>query len=154
MSENDKGQDRDSYSDQPRGFETRAEREFEIGKDEAWFANVKRTYDEFQDLQLTKARNAETVSHRTDQQGITHDGNLHNLATQALQNAIETQNMVAKQAVRHGDLSIDHQWNLEPSEAAAEATVLPAATIEALRTLMVESVGQAVKQAVAEVQKK
>lgn len=32
------------------------EREFEIGKDEAWFANVKRSYDEYQHESIESIR--------------------------------------------------------------------------------------------------
>ena len=53
-----------------------------------------------------------------------HCDTINNIAIQALQNAVETANMTGKQAVRHGDLAIDHQWNLEPSQGLAEAEVL------------------------------
>lgn len=35
------------------------------------------------------------------------------LRIQAMQNAIESANMVSKQAIRHGDLAIDRQWNVD-----------------------------------------
>lgn len=38
---------------------------------------------------------------------------LNTLTQQILSNMISTADMVAKQAVRHGDLSIDRQWNLD-----------------------------------------
>jgi hypothetical protein len=82
--------------------EVGAEREFEIGKDEAWFANVKRTYDEFQDISLTAARRSQT-----DFDGI------RNVSLQALQNAVETANMIGKQAVAHRDIAIDREWNVD-----------------------------------------
>jgi len=68
------------------------EREFEVGMDEAWKANIKRTYDEYQDLSLAHARN------------------LNQVALQALQNATETANMVGKQAIRHADHDPDQPW--------------------------------------------
>ena len=37
------------------------EREFEIGKDEAWFANVKRTFDEFLNESLESIRRNRTI---------------------------------------------------------------------------------------------
>lgn len=40
-----------------------------------------------------------------------------NLTTQLLQGAIETANMISKQAVRHGDLAIDRQWNVNETDA-------------------------------------
>lgn len=44
---------------------------------------------------------------------------IDNLTTQLLQGAIETQNMVSKQAVRHSDLAIDRQWNVNETDAFA-----------------------------------
>jgi hypothetical protein len=65
------------------------------------FANIKRTYDEYQGVSL-------------DQQRA-----LNQLSVQALQNSVETANMVSKQAVRHSDLAIDRQWNLDEVAALA-----------------------------------
>lgn len=89
------------------------EREFEIGRDEAWFANIKRTYDEYQQVSLDGQRRSQD-----------HYDELKQLSVQALQNAVETanlvgkntvetSNMVGKQAVRHSDLAIDRQWNVD-----------------------------------------
>jgi len=73
-----------------------------VEQSEFLFANMKRTYDLHQTLD-TKAINDANK----------HAATLDNLSTQCLQNAIETANMVAKQAVRHGDLAIDRQWNVD-----------------------------------------
>ena len=67
---------------------------------EAWYANIKRhhdlhaandkrTYDEYQDIAVTQARRSQ----------INHD-QLNQVSLQALQNAVETANMVGKQAFR------------------------------------------------------
>lgn len=73
-------------------------------------ANAKRTYDLHQSVDLT-----------TQVGDTTQRFTLNNLATQALQNAIETANMVSKQAVRHADIAIDRQWNVdEQGYTAAE----------------------------------
>jgi hypothetical protein len=66
-----------------------------VEQSEIIFANIKRTYDAYQDLDLNHART------------------VNQLTAQCLQNAIETTNMVSKQAVRHGDLAIDRQWNVD-----------------------------------------
>ena len=73
-----------------------------VEQSELIFANMKRTYDLHQTLD-TKAINDANK----------HAAVLDNLSTQALQNAVETANMIAKQAVRHGDLAIDRQWNVD-----------------------------------------
>ncbi len=86
-----------------------------ISRDEAWFANIKRTYDEYQDVSLTSARRSQAVFDQVS-----------NVAVQALQNAVETANMLGKQAVAHRDIAIDHEWNKEIGEGAAEAAILRA----------------------------
>ena len=103
-----------------------AEREFEIGKDEAWSAlmhmlglNMKRTYDEYQDIALTAARRSQTGYDQVQA-----------VSLQALQNAVESANMTSKQAVRHGDLAIDRQWNLD--EVATLAAAVGSAVAKAL----------------------
>jgi hypothetical protein len=92
------------------------EREFEIGKDESWFANIKRTYDEYQHLSLTGSVRSQIVF---DQ--------LNNVALQALQNAVETANLVGKnaadsanlcnkQAIAHRDVAINEEWEDDNEE--------------------------------------
>jgi len=71
-------------------------------QERSWDANVKRTYDEYQDISLERAR----LNNR-------HAEQVSNLAVQALQNAVETANLISKQAVRHADLAIDRQWNID-----------------------------------------
>ncbi len=96
-----------------------AEREFETGTDESFkntsatagaahsenqrvtFANIKRTYDVYQDLDIQAARQALIEQTRVNQ-----------IASQALQNAVETANLVSKQAVRHGDIAIEAERKL------------------------------------------
>jgi len=100
------------------------EREFEIGKDEswaasqhsqneAWFANVKRTYDEYQGESLEGIRTNRAYIQKVLSDAQQHDNNRQTIANQALQNAVETANMVSKQAVRHSDIAIDRQWNVD-----------------------------------------
>ena len=73
-----------------------------IEQSEFLFANMKRTYDQYQTLDARILQDAQTNSQ-----------NIQNVALQVLQNAVETANMVSKQAVRHGDLAIDRQWNVD-----------------------------------------
>lgn len=97
------------------------EREFEIGKDEAWFANVKRTYDIAQ----------------------THTENLNTVSLQALQNAVETANLVSKQSVRHSDVAMDRQWNVD-EQGYTVNEILRNQTFK-------DSIAAAVAEAVAEI---
>lgn len=123
------------------------EREFETGTDEFFKAhseltatNAKRTYDAYQDLDLVAARRSQL---QFDQ--------IQNVALQALQNAVETSNMVAKQAVRHADIAIDNQWNPVQQGTADNLT---AGAVPANRATDVSAAGvgvdaQAVAAAVA-----
>jgi hypothetical protein len=94
-----------------REFETFGSEAFgqsSIEKDRMVFLNQKRTYDAYQDLDLIRAR-----------QDARNSENVANLAQQALQNAVETANLVSKQAVRHADVAIDRQWNLNETDQLA-----------------------------------
>ena len=110
--------------DKGQGQPNIGEREFEIGKDEswaasqhsqneAWFANVKRTYDEYQNESLEGVRTNRAYIQKVLSDAQQHDNNRQAIANQALQNAVETANMTSKQAVRHCDLAIDRQWNVD-----------------------------------------
>ena len=89
------------------------EREFEVGKDEAWFANIKRTYDEYQQASLESTRTTQFNTNKLISDAQANDNVIRNIATQALQNAVETANMVGKQTIRHADLATDRQWNVD-----------------------------------------
>ena len=73
-----------------------------VEQSEFLFANMKRTYDQYQTLDARILSDAQT-----------NGQNIQAIAMQALQNAVETANMVSKQAVRHGDIAIDRQWNVD-----------------------------------------
>ena len=80
----------------------------------AWQVNRKRTYDVYQDFDVQAVR----ANQRTlDRYEI--------LATQAMQNAIETANMCGKQAIRHADVAADALWTdeLNPTMHGAEAVM-------------------------------
>lgn len=91
----------------------KGEREFEIGKDESWFANVKRTYDEYQHESLESIKRNRSYVDKVLSDALQYDNQRQVIANQALQNAVETANMTGKQAIRHADLAIDRQWNVD-----------------------------------------
>jgi len=105
------------------------EREFEIGRDEAWFANVKRTYDEFQHESLESVRRNRSIVDKIAADAEQYDNQRQNIANQALQNAVETANMVGKQTIRHSDLAVDRQWNIDEQGYTAQ-TILNDATFQ------------------------
>jgi len=110
------------------------EKSFEIGMDEAWkfnmkmladftLANMKRTYDEYQQASLESIKQNQSYVQKILSDAQSHFNTQQNIANQALQNAVETANMVSKQAVRHADLAIDRQWNVdEVAELVAQTS--------------------------------
>jgi hypothetical protein len=102
----------------------RGEREFEIGMDESWkanmkmlfdfiLANMKRTAEEYQHAGLTAIHDSHSYVQKILSDAQLHFNTQQHLATQALQNAVVTSDMVAKQALRHSDIAIDRQWNVD-----------------------------------------
>jgi hypothetical protein len=96
----------------------------EVSMEAPWNANIKRSYDEYQHESLESLRRNRSYVDKVLADAQQHDNQRQDIANQALQNAVvvankvasnsaETDNMVAKQAVRHGDLSIDRQWNID-----------------------------------------
>jgi len=108
------------------------EREFEVGKDEAWFANIKRTYDEYQQESLTTIRRSRDYISKVLSDEGQNDNVRQNIANQALQNAVETANLVGKQAVAHRDIAIDRIWNVDEVSALTAKSGVQADTIQAI----------------------
>lgn len=95
--------------------------------------NAKRTHDQSQSVDLLTLTG-----------DMNHRQNLNQLTVQALQNAVETHNMVAKQAIRHSDLNVDAQLNPIQQGAADTLTLravsLDDASLKALATTMAAAV--------------
>lgn len=119
------------------------EREFEIGRDEAWFANIKRTYDEMQEVSLTSIRHAQTAFDKIISDAQQNDNVRQNIANQALQNAVETANMVGKQAVRHNDIAMDRQWNVDE---VSTLTAKSGAQADAIIAILAAKIADALNQ--------
>lgn len=77
------------------------------------FSNQKRTYDEYQHESLESIRKNRAYVEKVLSDAQVNDNTQRNMANQALQNAVETANLVGKQAVRHTDIAVDRQWNLD-----------------------------------------
>ena len=125
--------------DETQGQRKHIEREFETGMDEFFKAasmnlhnNMKRTYDEYQNVSLADiGRNRVYVDKvLSDAQAQTQTE--RNIANQALQNAVETANMVSKQAVRHSDIAIDRQWNVDEVSTLTAKSRVQADLIQAI----------------------
>lgn len=125
-----------------------AEGSFETGKDEraantngtggdthnenqrVTYANIKRTYDVYQDLDIQTAR-----------QALVETTRMNNIAAQALQNAVESANMLAKRNIEYTNLAHDSYWNPVSSGAGMNLT---AGAVPANRAADVAAAGQAV----------
>ena len=105
------------------------------------FSNSKRTHDEYQHESLESIRRNRTHVDKVVSDAQSHDQNIRNISTQALQNADETANMVGKQAVRHSDIAIDRQWNVD-EQAAFVAKILNDPALEAaVKVKIIEALG-------------
>lgn len=137
-----------------------AEREFETGTDEFFknqaqvnagygnvlFANIKRTYDEYQQESLESIKRNRSIVDKLVSDAQQYDNQRQVIANQALQNAVETANMVGKQAVRHGDIAIDNQWN--PVQQGAGDTLTARAV--SIDDVSLKAIGAVVAAAVAD----
>ncbi len=100
-----------SHPPHEREFETGMSEAFtqsSINKDRLYTSNDKRTYDVHQDLDLERARNNNR-----------HVNVLDQIAQQALQNAVETANMVGKNSLNLLALGGDRMWNVNETDAIA-----------------------------------
>lgn len=79
----------------------------------AWKANVKRTYDEYQQESLQAIKENRTVIQKMLSDAQQYDNQRQATANLALSNAVDTANLVNKQAVAHRDLAIDREWNVD-----------------------------------------
>ncbi len=137
------------------------EREFETGADEFFkghseaqsgllFLNHKRVFDEMLQESLETTRQQRTLFNK-----MMADSQL--LSNQLMQNAIgvtqkvaeqsaETANMVGKQAVRHGDLAIDRQWNLDENSYVTEEILGNQTFKEGIRAAVVTAIQEALSE--------
>lgn len=114
------------------------------------FSNQKRTYDEYlhESLESIKRNRSYVDKILSDAHG--YDMSARNIATQALQNAVETANMVGKQAVRHSDIAIDREWNVDEQGYTAAEILRD----ETFKDAIAAAVAQAVNAAMAATSKK
>lgn len=145
----------ESSIDKGQGQPNIGEREFETGKDEAWassqhsqneawFANVKRTYDEYQNESLESIKTNRSYIQKVLSDAQQHDNTRQSIANQALQNAVETANMVSKQAVRHADVAIDRQWNVDEQGYTAADILRDATFKDAVAAAVATAVNDAI----------
>jgi hypothetical protein len=122
-----------------------------IDQSETWFANIKTLFDNFLQESLTDIREKRTFFSKLVSDAQQHDNTRQDVANQALQNAVETANMVGKQAVRHSDLAIDRQWNIDEQGYTA-ASILDAMNSPAVKQTMASIIAE-ILAGMAEVKK-
>ena len=74
----------------------------EIGIDEAWKANTKRTYDRSEE-------NLQSLFNQTQTQLAA----INQVQLQTLKNMQDSANQISKQSIRHESLAADRQWNID-----------------------------------------
>ena len=108
-----------------------------VGSDQQTAGSTGGTFSETGHKAATDVNTEEVISSLNSlalKDAVSLSGNVNNVALQILQNAVtqannivtnaqETANMVGKQAVRHSDLAIDREWNLDETAIAAAATL-------------------------------
>lgn len=65
-----------------------AEREFEIGKDEAWFAKIDRDYEQHSALDMQSARDNQRLANDVARSAVKHYARLDLIAERGLTNAV------------------------------------------------------------------
>jgi hypothetical protein len=85
--------------------ETQGRKAQDVGQDEAWAANIKRTYDVYQDLEIQLARRS-----------LDHYARISVIAERILNNAANADNIANLQAIAHRDIAIDSEWVPGPGE--------------------------------------
>lgn len=85
-----------------------------VEQSEAWFGNIKRTYDAYQSQDMR-------LSEKMDGIFAQHVQNAVAASDLALKNAVDTANLVNKQAVAHRDVAIDRVWNVDEQGYTSEA---------------------------------
>ena len=164
--------------------QVRSEREFQRSASEinpqkgednyqAWFNNSKLTYDTHLDLLSTTARRSQDHYDAIVTGERVHRAELERVSLQALQNAVETANLISKQvvrhqentietanlrgkdAVRHSQIATDRLWNVEPREAFGEGMLsrelLSQPVMAAIQAAVAKSVTDAVNSKVQSV---
>ena len=105
-----------------------------VEQSEMIFANMKRTYDLHQSNDNKVFLDAQQ-----------NDNARQNIVNQALQNAVETANMVSKQAVRHGDIAIDRQWNVDEQGYQVSDILNDSKFQDAIATLLAKVIADGVE---------
>ena len=87
-----------------------------VGDTHSWEANKKRTYDEYQDANLERIKIANEQARRDS----IYVEQLRARSLISLDNLTNNVHTTDAQTIRHGDLAIDRQWNIDEVAAYVE----------------------------------
>jgi hypothetical protein len=122
--------------------------------------NMKRTYDAYQEVSLESIKRNRTYVDKVLSDALQYDNQRQVIANQALQNAVETSNMVGKNAVvnldnvqkqhtAHRDIATDGLWNPVQQGAGdtltARAVSIDDASLKAIGALVATALADALK---------
>ncbi len=96
-----------------RMMTTPNEREFEIGMDEAWKANLKEMYDDFHNAAMARITRSQDAYDALVAQRMEHLAEIH------------------AQKIRHADFALNKQWNLNETDLIAANAVTSGSAINA-----------------------
>ena len=133
----------------------------DVNQDTTWFANIKRTYDEMQQESLETIRQQRSYISKVLSDAAQFDGARQTIANQALQNAVENANIIAKTTIQnldaqakqhlaHRDIATSALW--DPVEQAisdvlgARAVTIDDAALKAIGASIAAAVSDALKQ--------
>lgn len=99
----------------------------------AWTANVKRTYDEYQNESLESVRHNRQHFDKVVSDAQNHTNSVNAITLQNMQNAVETHNLCAKRGLDHWDVAVDNHWNPIQQGVGDATTVKSSHLDEAVR---------------------
>ena len=79
------------------------------------FLNMKRMYDEYQALGLDGSKRSQSFHDMLSTYFLARIAEMDKLSTLSISNAIDTANLINKQAAAHRDIAIDNQWGIDQS---------------------------------------
>ena len=117
------------------------------------FSNMKRTYDEFQQESLQTIRENRTHFNNAMEDARTLNNQLMQnavaVAQKVSEQCAETGNMVAKQAVRHSDIAIDRQWNVDEQAFVVKEILNDPDFTDAIKVSLIGKINDAAQAAKA-----
>ena len=82
----------------------------DVGQNESWAANIKRTYDEFQHESLESIRRSRKAFDKMVSDAQQHDNVRQTLANESLKAMVETGNALGKQMINNLQFGPDRDW--------------------------------------------